>query len=45
MKKRTFEHKGQMINYWNKIRTNTKIKMLTSFFDCNRKTWVIQWIY
>ena len=28
MKTKTFEHKGQMINYYNKAKNNTNLKMV-----------------
>ena len=35
MRKIRFEHKGQMINYYNKIKDNAKIKTINFYLDAN----------
>lgn len=40
---KNFEHKGQMINYYNKIRNNEKIASVSCYFGKNGYT--VQYSY
>lgn len=41
--KKHFEHEGQMINYWNKLRTNDKIAWATC--GLNAEGYVLEYCY
>ena len=48
MKKRyrkEFEYKGQMINYYNKLRQNEKIRFCTCCLDMSARAYVVEWEY
>ena len=44
MREKTFEHKGQMINYYQKLKCNPKIKYCVMMMDAT-KGYLIQWYY
>ena len=41
--KKTFEYKGQMINYYNKVRTNSKIEFCVCGFFAETGYTVMWW--
>lgn len=42
---KTFTYKGQMINYYNKIKTNKKIDFAFAAFSAETKAWTIWYEY
>lgn len=45
MKKRTFDYKGQAINYYKKVRENEKIKFRSLYFDALENVYVVEYRY
>lgn len=43
MKKKHFEYKGQMINYYNKVKNNPKVKMCC-YFGAD-EGYTVEWCY
>lgn len=44
MKEKTFEYKGQMINYYNKVKENPKITWCMMAFEVG-VGYVVRWCY
>ena len=44
MKKKHFEYKGQMINYYNKVKNNLKVKMCCCYFEAD-EGYTVEWCY
>lgn len=44
MIKKEFQYKGQMINYYNKVKANDKIKMVVRYLDAT-KGYVVEYCY
>lgn len=44
MKKKHFEYKGQMINYYNKVKNNPKVKMCCCYFGAD-ESYTVEWCY
>ena len=44
MKEKTFDYKGQMINYYNKVKANPKVTWCTMSTDVT-KGYVVRWSY
>lgn len=44
MREKTFEYKGQMINYFNKVKQNPKVTYCTMSNDAT-KGYVVKWSY
>ena len=42
---KTFQYKGQMINYLNKVKQNKNIAFCFTCFDCQLKAWAINYEY
>jgi len=45
MMTKTFDYKGQMINYYNKVRKNSKVKMCWCGWFSDTMAWTVQWTY
>lgn len=43
MMTKTFNYKGQMINYLNKIKTNRNIVSCITCFDCQLGAWTLRY--
>lgn len=42
---KTFQHKGQMINYYNKVKNNLKIEAVWCGYFAEFKSYAIQYVY
>lgn len=42
---KTFENKGQMINYYNKMKFNTKLASILTCLSAETKAWTIYYSY
>lgn len=40
---KTFEYKGQMINYLNKVKANKNIAFCYTCFDCQLRAWTLRY--
>jgi hypothetical protein len=40
---KTFEYKGQMINYLNKVRQNKNIDFWSACYNCQLKAWTLEY--
>lgn len=45
MMTKTFQHKGQMINYFNKMKNNANIDFCMTCFDCELGAYAIHYTY
>lgn len=45
MKKKTFNYKGQAINYYKKVRENESIKFRSLYFDALESVYVVAYNY
>lgn len=44
MKKKTFDYKGQMVNYYNKVKANPKVKFCVMYTD-ETNGYTVEWRY
>lgn len=40
-----FEYKGQMINYFNKVKKNPNISLCYCYFSCEHRGYVVEYCY